>query len=150
MPVSSCTAKQAAVLEKYGYSADCSFEDASATIQQLADNGWQPLPGGPQPVTKPQPARQAAPQQRAPQRQAPAPARPAPQRQAPANQETNRRDTPTPRMAATLEKFGYDPNVTFDEARQILDDLAANNWQPIESAATVEGFDDANDVPFSN
>lgn len=40
-----CSFKQAKVLRKYGYSADVSFAEASATIDALAKNGWM-RPGG--------------------------------------------------------------------------------------------------------
>ena len=35
-----CSFKQAKVLRKYGYETDVSFEQASATIDALAQNGW--------------------------------------------------------------------------------------------------------------
>ena len=40
-----CSFKQAKVLRKYGYSAEVSFAEASATIDALAKNGWV-RPGG--------------------------------------------------------------------------------------------------------
>ena len=41
-----CSFKQAKVLRKYGYSAEVSFAEASATIDALAKNGWvRPAPG---------------------------------------------------------------------------------------------------------
>ena len=36
-----CSFKQAKVLRKYGYSAEVSFAEASATIDALAKNGWR-------------------------------------------------------------------------------------------------------------
>ena len=39
-----CSFKQAKVLKKYGYSTEVSFNQASATIDALAKNGWQKLP----------------------------------------------------------------------------------------------------------
>jgi len=36
-----CSFKHAKVLKKYGFNTDVSFADASATIDQLARNGWQ-------------------------------------------------------------------------------------------------------------
>ena len=39
-----CSFKQAKVLKKYGFETNVSFADASATIDQLARNGWQRRP----------------------------------------------------------------------------------------------------------
>ena len=39
-----CSFKQAKVLRKYGFGTDVSFADASATIDQLARNGWRRTP----------------------------------------------------------------------------------------------------------
>ena len=36
-----CSFKQAKVLRKYGYDAEVSFAEASATIDALARNGWK-------------------------------------------------------------------------------------------------------------
>jgi hypothetical protein len=36
-----CTPKQAAVLEKFGYSTEVSREEASRTIDRLRANGWR-------------------------------------------------------------------------------------------------------------
>ena len=36
-----CTYKQAKILKKYGYRTDMSFQQAGATIDTLAQNGWQ-------------------------------------------------------------------------------------------------------------
>lgn len=41
----------------------------------------------------------------------------------------------TYKMASMLQKFGYDPNLTFEEAARVLDTLAKNNWkvpEPVE------------------
>jgi superfamily II DNA or RNA helicase len=40
-----CSFKQAKVLRKYGYDAEMSFAEASATIDALARNGWRPKVG---------------------------------------------------------------------------------------------------------
>lgn len=37
----TATLKQCKVLKKYGYSTECSFQEASATIDALAKNGWR-------------------------------------------------------------------------------------------------------------
>ena len=37
----------------------------------------------------------------------------------------------TYKMAKQLRKFGYDPNMKFDEARKLMDRLAQNNWKPL-------------------
>lgn len=43
-----CTDRQAKVLEDFGYNPDeFTFAEASALIQQLKDNNWQPLESGP-------------------------------------------------------------------------------------------------------
>lgn len=36
-----CSYKQAALLKRYGYSAECSFNDAKKIIDELAANGWK-------------------------------------------------------------------------------------------------------------
>ena len=36
----------------------------------------------------------------------------------------------TYKMAGLLQKFGYSPNLTFEEAARVLDTLARNNWTP--------------------
>lgn len=36
-----CTYKQARILKRYGYSTDVSFDQAKATIDKIAANGWQ-------------------------------------------------------------------------------------------------------------
>lgn len=38
-------------------------------------------------------------------------------------------DSCTRKQADVLCKFGYDPNVTFDEASAIIDRIAANGWK---------------------
>lgn len=38
----------------------------------------------------------------------------------------------TYKQANKLAQYGYDPNMTFNDARKILDALAANGWRPIE------------------
>ena len=48
-----CSFKQAKVLKKYGYETDVSFADASATIDQLAKNGWVRPARGNMPVMPP-------------------------------------------------------------------------------------------------
>jgi hypothetical protein len=40
-----CSYKQARVLRKFGESADLSFQEASAVIDEIARNKWQPRTG---------------------------------------------------------------------------------------------------------
>jgi superfamily II DNA or RNA helicase len=37
----ACTFAQANILQKYGYETDCSFEEASATIDSIKENNWR-------------------------------------------------------------------------------------------------------------
>lgn len=39
----------------------------------------------------------------------------------------------TVKQARILEKFGCDPNVTYDEARATIDRIAANGWKPLHA-----------------
>ena len=41
------------------------------------------------------------------------------------------------KQARLLSKFGYDPDVTFDQARRLIDAVAANGWQRPPDAAPV-------------
>jgi len=132
-----CTQRQADVLADFGYNPDdVSFDEASDILDELKKNGWK----------RPEPQRERAAPPTHRQRSAPTVnTRGTQSRQRsthrPATHGSNTRPGGvircTNKQAATLEKFGYDPNVSFDEARVILDELAANDWTRPD-----------NDIPF--
>ena len=45
----------------------------------------------------------------------------------------------TPKQAALLGKYGYSPNVGFDEAKSIIDEIAANGWRRPAVAVLTAG-----------
>ena len=103
-----CTVKQANILAQFGYDPNVTFDQARQILDQLKAHGWRRPDGNPL-GHDPNRARNAA----------------------------NPNSRCTDKQAAVLRKFGYDPNVTFDQARQILDQLKANNWQRIQQTAPV-------------
>lgn len=107
-----CTQKQANILQEFGYDTNVSFQQASQIIDGIARNGWQ------RPNAPPRGQRNG---QGAPGNHRQSGNRPPQQR--------NGNNRCTARQAEVLQEFGYDPNVSFDEARTILDELAANGWQ---------------------
>jgi hypothetical protein len=107
----AATEKQVNLLKKYRkYRPGMTFDDASAAIDQIAqENNWSDRKdnGGGQQSRRPAPQRRPAPST--------GPARPC-----------------SPRQAAVLKKFGYDTNCSAKEASEIMDELAANDWQPLD------------------
>lgn len=151
----AATPKQANILRKYNLPANVSFEQASAMLDQLKQQAWNPAgivvppppPAAPQQGQYPQ-APYGAPQQQYGQPAAPYGA-PAPQYQppyqptyappaapyggpvaAPVNAPATNGGC-TPKQAEILAKYNYPTNVSFDTASQILDQLKNNNWQPL-------------------
>ena len=54
----------------------------------------------------------------------------------------------TLKQAATLKRFGYDPDVSFDEANKMIDRIAKNNWQkPVDLPPPVSVENNENE-PF--
>lgn len=120
------TQKQQNVLADFGYAPNVTFDEASAIIDRIANNGWK------------RPEEDGAP--------AAAPAATATATAAPSNRPEG--NPCTAKQAACLEKFGLDPNVTFEQARVELDKLAANNWQ-LPSASPAASDDAAgDDLPY--
>lgn len=121
-----CSRKQAEILQDFGYDPNVSFEQASALITGIQNNGWQRPDGLPKPGQQRPPQSGAAQyvqqQQRAPQQ---------------GGQRNNNRCTQ--RQADLLAKHGYDPSVSFDEASAIIDELAANNWQRPDGQQQPQG-----------
>lgn len=165
-----CTQGQADKLAEFGYDADgWSFEDARETLDQLAENRWQPLADGPpmpveatnqrKPASRGQSTRQAPPPRNGGQRP-------------PSNNRGNQRSSgsrtsspprgrsngsqrgkPTPRMLEVLAENGYDASAwTFEQAGDKIKQLRENNWEPLEDdqdfggQPEVEYGDD--DAPF--
>lgn len=48
-------------------------------------------------------------------------------------QERRKLNLCTVKQARILDKFGCDPNVSFDEAKRIIDKIAANGWKPLHA-----------------
>ncbi len=104
------TPKQQNVLADFGYNPNVSFDEASKTIDAIAANGWK-RPDGEVATQSTQPVAQRT--------------------------EGN---PCTAKQAACLEKFGLDPNVTFEQARVELDKLAANNWKLPNARPAVSDY----------
>lgn len=130
-------------LAEFGYGPPPNFDAARAILDQLKNNGWQPLPGGPVPPQA------AAPQQGAPFYPPAAQQGPPTQYQAPNNTYPNgQTDRPptggqtgpkrdpnapaTPNQVKILVEKGYNPQGwTFAQASNILDQLKRNGWNPL-------------------
>lgn len=139
------TEKQAGLLQKHRwYNDGLSFDEASNRIDQIAKNNWK-KPANPVPFKAAgTPATSAKPPQRSTRPAAPA-RRPAPAPTQDAGDELS------PRVVAVLIKFGYEPaDYTKQTAAALLDELRANDWQPLDdtSEPADEGDQYADDIPF--
>lgn len=150
-----CTDKQAAILDKYGYDPNSSFEQASAIIDGLKANGWKrqdapqqrrqgppQRPQGPPPQYQNQAPQQPYPQQNgAPPRQQQRPSRqyasPPQNRggyggQGRGGQQQRDPNGPcTPNQSALLAKYGSPTNLSFSQASAEIDAIKQNGWQPL-------------------
>jgi hypothetical protein len=105
--MSEPTDKQAACLKKFGYAVPGTFEEASAIIDDLANNGWKRPDGKPVPDDGPKPKKDWS--------------------------KEPGRGPATTKQKAILEKYEYETDgVTFEDASSLISELAANNWEPLE------------------
>lgn len=123
--VNACTEKQAKCLERNGYNpADYDFDSASELIDALKANNWKPLtePGAPKPTQAPTsgPAKKSATGGVPKKGEAP-------------KSDLDPNGPLTAKQAKVLDKYDYETEgVTFQQACDLIDKIAANNWKPLE------------------
>jgi len=101
----------ATVLADFGYDPDeYDYDEASAILDELAKNKWQ------------RPDREKSSEPRKPARGSQR------RKTAPAQGGDGERSGPSGRQVAMLEKYGYDTDVTFEQASDIMDELASAGW----------------------
>lgn len=117
-----CTPKQAATLEKYGYNSNVSASEASRIIDALAANGWK----------RPQHNQQGGGQQQG------------------GGNKSNPNNPATARQRGILEKYGYTAPMTFQQASEVIDQIAAAGWpEPAAWAARFQAPAQPPQVPYN-